>query len=542
MSLKSALKSPFRAVNGGLRLIPAYDRAYRKKIHPALSGKAPPSATPKPAAKKPAAKKPVAPAAGPQLDYIKELYESGEFAALARLGQRLEEGDTITEATWIWRVRAELAQGNHEDVMAITDRMVRIHNLPEGHFFRAQSHFVRGQYQDAMREAQLCIYKKPAHADAVFLLADTAARLGDEDLARAELERLGAQSKRHKTWLELANMVKTDADMVRLLRNWQDWKASGLGPKYHKDVSEYIALGALRCGNTELALEIWRRSLFSASRRKGGFTAWNVRTPSYSSERAEEALKDINEVFSNGGIDVFLVSGTLLGCVRENQLLGHDKDIDVGIWENVTNEQLMSVVEASGRFFVLKSRSPEIVRLKHVNGIAIDVFYHFREPDNYWHSGVKMKWNNTPFKLVTREFLGVDCLIPEDYDLYLSENYGTDWREPKIAFDSAFDTPNGEVLVEVEMVIHAFRGLLNSCIKQAWPAALRYLDFLVENGEEQFVEAFEARLRAMKIDEIDLLRAEDEVDEDADLDADADATDPTVDVDNDPSGDKLAAQ
>jgi hypothetical protein len=39
--------------------------------------------------------------------------------------------------------------------------------------------------------------------------------------------------------------------------------------------------------------------------------------------------------------------------------------------------------------------------------------------------GTKLRWNNTPFNLIPYDFMGESFLIPEDYDLYLTENYGS---------------------------------------------------------------------------------------------------------------------
>ena len=61
-------------------------------------------------------------------------------------------------------------------------------------------------------------------------------------------------------------------------------------------------------------------------------------------------------------------------------------------------------------------------------------------------------------------------------------------------FDSAFDTPNGEVLDRDEMAIHCFKGLLNSCIANNIPRINFYLNKLVEFGEQAFSEQYREAL------------------------------------------------
>jgi hypothetical protein len=243
----------------------------------------------------------------------------------------------------------------------------------------------------------------------------------------------------------------------------------------------------LRCGNYEVALELWRGTLLAVVGSKSDFAAMKVRKANYSSARAETALADLKRTLLKAGIQIFLVSGTLLGCIREGRLLCHDKDIDVGIWEDVPRELLLTTLRSSGLFYVQASRSPDIVRVKHVNGIAGDVFYHYREADDYWHGGVKVRWHNRPFNLVDRNFLGQTYLIPEDYDTYLTENYG-DWRVPMKDFDSAYDTPNVEILNKNELAVHVFKVLLNKLIKGKSEKFELYLQRLEELGEGSFVK------------------------------------------------------
>ena len=150
-------------------------------------------------------------------------------------------------------------------------------------------------------------------------------------------------------------------------------RTRGKNQGYNKDIYEYVALAALRGGNASLAKSVWRQSLFEAISLKEPFKGLNVRTPSYSSKRAEKALIDLNNFFHANNIEMFLVSGTLLGCIRENALLGHDKDIDVGVWDACDKLQLLERIRKSGLFMELRSRSEEILRLKHVN-INIDGF------------------------------------------------------------------------------------------------------------------------------------------------------------------------
>ena len=58
--------------------------------------------------------------------------------------------------------------------------------------------------------------------------------------------------------------------------------------------------------------------------------------------------------------------------------------------------------------------------------------------------------------------MGDKYLIPENYDLNLTENYGDDWRIPKIDFDSALDTPNMEVVDDMAMQIYLYKKVIQA--------------------------------------------------------------------------------
>lgn len=382
--------------------------------------------------------------------------------------------------------KAYQVQGQHEIAVSAANDLIQAGEV-NAHFVKAESLFLLNRIEEAWSEIQACLFANVYNADVIALACTLAERHISKEYARALIHDFIPRSKRAKPWLIAANLVDSNEDLTKLILLW---RTRGKNQGYNKDIYEYVALAALRGGNASLAKSVWRQSLFEAISLEEPFKGLNVRTPSYSSKRAEKALIDLNNFFHANNIEMFLVSGTLLGCIRENALLGHDKDIDVGVWDACDKLQLLERIRKSGLFMELRSRSEEILRLKHVNGINIDVFYHFQEPDDYWHGGVKMKWHNTPFQLETRSFLDEKFLIPTNAELYLAENYGDTWREPIKDFDSAFDTPNGEILDQSEMTIHCFKGLLNACISNNQARVIFYLDELTKFGEVGFVEKY----------------------------------------------------
>ena len=181
---------------------------------------------------------------------------------------------------------------------------------------------------------------------------------------------------------------------------------------------------------------------------------------SFDNEATKTALFDFDDLCGAIGQTYFLVSGTFLGAVREGGFIGHDHDIDVGIFEDELLDSLVPALDASEKFSVsridhvclresdstgvryTRMGKPVLIRFVHVTGVAFDGFVHFHDGDLVWHGTREQRWDNRRFELRDYEFLGRKLKGPADFDLYLTENYGPEWRVPKANFDTNVDTPN----------------------------------------------------------------------------------------------------
>lgn len=190
------------------------------------------------------------------------------------------------------------------------------------------------------------------------------------------------------------------------------------------------------------------------------------------------ALLAFDDLCARIGQEYFLVSGTFLGVVRDGTFIGHDHDIDLGIYASALHEDFLEALRASNDFTVARvdhihlresgaagiryarMDTPALIRIFHQSGIGLDVFVHFRDGAVDWHGCHEQRWDNTAFDLADYEFLGRTFKGPADADRYLTENYGPDWRVPKVDFDSSVDTPN-----------ISFVGSANGLVFWAWMVA-----------------------------------------------------------------------
>ncbi len=388
---------------------------------------------------------------------------------------------------WIsWMaLRAEFlwSSGNHDELRSLATYLAQEHSSTLGCYYLAQAAHIRGELDEALRWLDRLAKLSPDHSDGLLLKATCHAEQGDREQAWDILSRIVVTRPRIKAWQQLANLVDSPAGFSRLETLREKAAAAGIISAGRTDVLNHVALGAMRAGDYEAAKSIWRTILKARASTPGRKRMRRPKIDIYSRGRAEKALLDLNRVLRDAGISMFLVSGTLLGCVREGRLLGHDKDIDVGVNADTPLDELLCAVRQSGLFLIIPSRSPEIIRLRHVNGIPLDIFFHYDEGGIRWHGGVKMRWHNSPFELIGRDFLGDVFLVPADHDRYLTENYGPDWRTPQPDFDSAFDTPNQQIIQPDEMRIYAFRQLHTYLSSGNQAKVEIYLNRLVELGE-----------------------------------------------------------
>lgn len=353
----------------------------------------------------------------------------------------------------------------YDDAHYYADNILKENLL--GYYYKAKIDYLYGNDLEAKEYIELFLSENQEHISSYYLYVDILYFLNEKEVAWNILKKLLIVSKRRKTWQYLAKFVENTDDFLKyqslLLDHYPDFYQK---PIY--DVLEHFTLAARNSKNTSQVVPIWK-TLYSSEKaiiKKSRYS------DSYTIEMATIALKDTKMAFDRAGIEFFLISGTLLGCIRENSLLGHDKDIDLGVWDNNTKDNIINALRIAGCFYILPSTSDSLIVARHINGIAIDIFIHYRSEDNYYHLGSKCAWHNTPFTLVSRTFLGQNYLIPKDYDKYLKENYGN-WKKTKEIFDSGLDTPNMTIIDINLMIIYLYKKLLCGVVDKD-----RYFDSL----------------------------------------------------------------
>lgn len=167
-------------------------------------------------------------------------------------------------------------------------------------------------------------------------------------------------------------------------------------------------------------------------------------------EVALRNFEEVNRTLSDLEVPYWMDCGTLLGCIRENNFLEHDQDIDFGVWgtkrHKTIEKKILGAGFTKGRFYGAPGRGYEQSFVR--DGVKVDIFY-------FYPLGKKRVWQGSwlnahliesvfdrdtvlpPTKML---FQGIPTFGPHRPDLMLEARYGEwdvvvrewDWaRDPK---------------------------------------------------------------------------------------------------------------
>ena len=300
-------------------------------------------------------------------------------------------------------------------------------------------------------------------------------------------------------WWELVSLMADPAD-YRLVR--QLWLDSPEECRNNLSLIRAVARAACIAGEHEEARLLLRRAILLAARRtqrartlmgRGKRAVRRLvsvtkgkplpRLNAPFDVRAAEALRDLGTATAELGIRPFLISGTLLGYVRDGAIISWDKDIDVGVFSEECPDDIEGFFNAQDNFDVRRvDLTADRLRINHKNGVWIDLFPHYLEGGLRWHDGTATRWWNKPFSLKTVDFLGCEQFVPDDPERYLEENYGR-WQVPEPNFDARLDAPNAEITDQEHLDSLLYFSLLAAITKGKSRMRERYVALLRARGE-----------------------------------------------------------
>lgn len=358
--------------------------------------------------------------------------------------------------------RAAFRAGDDE---LVTETLTRLENrYPQAaavHELWCDLHDFHGDQEAAWHSAERARSLHPRSVPALVRLIRLNYRIRD----RATADKFAVEAVQQKPNLvpvlsTICKELDTAEQFQQIHRTWQE---AAHRPTDLVKVVRQLANGALRTGQTETAAALYREAIGMIA--AGEAKAHRIRTPSLAGRGAWSAIEDLCQALDPTGAPYFFAAGTALGLVRQGRPLGHDDDIDVGVlaagWER---DRLVAALGAHPRFTLLHNPQTDKIGVEHRAGSRVDIFRFYPEDGRIWHSGVFVRWHNTPFALARKELHGLQVPLPADEDRYLTENYG-DWRTPNPNFDAfTDDAPNVEVTwpeyLRVHFIRRAYRRLV----------------------------------------------------------------------------------
>jgi len=174
--------------------------------------------------------------------------------------------------------------------------------------------------------------------------------------------------------------------------------------------------------------------------------------------RARKVLFDVVDFLESEKIEYWLEGGTLLGIVRDKELLPWDHDIDLSIsakdaekfaqnikklrrkgyrvTQKTMRKDFGAFKAGQHRIFKVKSFVPSILKfvfsVAHKHMVVADIFIKaIDEKYAYWQAMEKIMRVDKKYysSFETVEYLGRKLRAPFDYKGYLTEKYG-DWSTP----------------------------------------------------------------------------------------------------------------
>lgn len=175
--------------------------------------------------------------------------------------------------------------------------------------------------------------------------------------------------------------------------------------------------------------------------------------PSFlSTQQKTQRAYEILNTFHQTRLPAFPFFGSLLGIVRDGQLIEGDKDIDIGVWLDYFELTKVRMLEAG---FRPVTGSPPFSNFAgfvcpHTH-LVVDVMGLRREPEHsrivsgFWLYGQPAEWQRVShfawFDLIERETTQGPIYVPDHAEQILDSLYGH-WQAPDSQWDSLIQAEN----------------------------------------------------------------------------------------------------
>lgn len=162
-------------------------------------------------------------------------------------------------------------------------------------------------------------------------------------------------------------------------------------------------------------------------------------------------LHDLTTVLTKHNVTYWLQDGTLLGYVREKNLISHDKDTDIGLfWSDIEYRKdiIKEIIKLGFRISKIKGYMKDSLLLTFSrDNQSTDLFFYYYNKDKIYHCATGKKWQiyqyyYEPFIVKKVEFLDYNFFVPNDELKFIETKYGKDWQISKPKWRNITDPVN----------------------------------------------------------------------------------------------------
>ncbi|XP_036186022.1 FSD1-like protein isoform X8 [Myotis myotis] len=166
---------------------------------------------------------------------------------------------------------------------------------------------------------------------------------------------------------------------------------------------------------------------------------------------AKELLQLAAKTLKKLGVRFWLSSGTCLGWYRQCSIIPYSKDVDLGIFIQDYQSNIISAFQDAG--LPLKHKFGKVedsleLSFQGKDDVKLDIFFFYEETDHMWNGGTqaktgkKFKYLFPRFTLCWTEFVDMKVHVPCETIEYIEANYGKTWQIPVKTWDWKRSPPN----------------------------------------------------------------------------------------------------
>jgi hypothetical protein len=179
------------------------------------------------------------------------------------------------------------------------------------------------------------------------------------------------------------------------------------------------------------------------------------------------ALMHVLKVLDTLHIERWICFGTLLGLIRDNDLIPWDTDLDIGVMSGIDRDLLIHIFKENDISLIDDGRGSDFLMFSHLDvRIDINIFRHEgiklvslwsvpiltgarglvnrivarairpKQPKlQFWTlEGYQLVWDHI-FPLASMNWHGIDLMVPRNSELALAYTYGENWKTPMKDFN-----------------------------------------------------------------------------------------------------------